>query len=130
MYVTDTHALVYYTDEKLKRLGKNARRVFQKAESNSALIYVPTVALWEVSQRLAEGTLTLSMAFDEWCHELDATGGFSIAALEWQDVHEARRFRFRDPFDCLIAGTAARLGMPLITKDARICESGLIETVW
>ena len=130
MYVTDTHALVYFADQKLTRLGKNARRIFQKAEDNESLIYVPAVVLWEVSQLLAKRSLKMMMTFEQWCHGLDTSVGFSIAPLEWQDVNEARRFRFKDPFDCLIAGTAARLGMPLITKDTQISESGIIETVW
>jgi PIN domain nuclease of toxin-antitoxin system len=130
MYVTDTHALVYYVAEKPSRLGKHARRIFQKAENHQALIYVPTTVLWEMSRRLAEGSITFSMPFDQWCRSLEAHAGFSVAALEWQDVDEARRFGFKDPFDCLIAGTAARLKMPLITKDTQISGSGRIETVW
>jgi len=30
----------------------------------------------------------------------------------------------------LIVGTALRLGMPLITKDEAIVDSGLVETIW
>jgi PIN domain nuclease of toxin-antitoxin system len=130
MYVTDTHAFVFYAGQRPNRLGKNARRIFHKAERHQALIYIPTVVLWEVSRRLVDGSLTLSMPFDQWCRALETNAGFSIAALEWQDVDEARAFRFNDPFDCLIAGTATRLGMPLITKDTQISESGQIETIW
>lgn len=130
MYVTDTHALIYHLDQKPARLGKNARRLFQRAEEGKALICVPSVVLWELNSRLAEGELVFSMPFDQWCRGLDKAQGFSISALEWQDVDEARQFPFKDPFDCLIAGTAARLAMPLITKDLEICDSGLIETVW
>ncbi len=50
--------------------------------------------------------------------------------LLWEDVNEARGLPFDDPFDCLIAGTAFRIGVPLITKDTVISESGLLETVW
>jgi PIN domain nuclease of toxin-antitoxin system len=128
--VTDTHAFVYYLDQKYTRLGKNARRLFENAEEAKALIYVPSVVLWELGIRMVEGDLVFSIPFDQWCRELDKARGFSIAALEWQDVHEARAFSFDDPFDCLLAGTAVRLGMPLITKDAEIRDSGLIETVW
>ena len=130
MYVTDTHALIYYVDQKLTRLGKNARRIFQNAEKDKALIYIPTVVLWEVSRRLAEGELIFSIPFDQWCRGIDKGHGFSIAALEWQDVDQARSFPFKDPFDCLVAGTAARMGLPLITRDAEICDSGLVETIW
>ena len=130
VYVTDTHALIYYVDQKPTRLGKHARRIFRDAEGGKALVYIPTVVLWEVSRRVVEGEMILSSPFDQWCRALDKTHGFSIAVLGWQDVDEARWLPFMDPFDCLIAGTAARLEMPLITKDAEICESGLLETVW
>src|SRR5262245_31247080 len=130
MYVTDTHSLIYYADRKLSRLGKDARRIFQKADNQKTLIWIPTVVLWEIAQRLDDGSMKLAMSFDLWCRHLNSSGGFSIAALEWEDVHEARRFPFKDPFDCLIAGTAARLRMPLITKDSQISESGLTETIW
>jgi PIN domain nuclease of toxin-antitoxin system len=122
--------LVYYLDQKLSRLGKNARQIFQNAEKGNALIYVPTVVLWEMSRRLAEGELVFPTPFDQWCRGLEKAQGFSITALDWQDVSQARGFPFKDPFDCLIAGTALRLGMPLISKDTEIRESGLIETIW
>jgi PIN domain nuclease of toxin-antitoxin system len=50
--------------------------------------------------------------------------------LEWQDVDHARHLPFKDPFDCLIAGTAMRLAMPLITKDTAMRESHVVETMW
>ena len=128
--MTDTHALVYYLDQKLTRLGKNARRIFQNAEEGNALIYIPTVVLWEMSRRLAEGDLVFSTPFDKWCRSVDKASGFSIAPLEWEDVDQARGLGFKDPFDCLIAGTAVRLGMPLLSKDAVISDSGLVETIW
>ena len=65
-----------------------------------------------------------------WCRALDSKQGFQIQPLLWEDVNEARGLPFDDPFDCLIAGTAFRIGVPLITKDTVISESGLLETVW
>ena len=53
----------------------------------------------------------------------------AIEPLEWQDIKEARLLPFRDPADCLIVGTAIRLGYPLITKDQEIVDSGLVETI-
>lgn len=35
-----------------------------------------------------------------------------------------------DPADRLIGATARALGMPLITKDQKILDSKLIETIW
>jgi len=36
----------------------------------------------------------------------------------------------RDPADRLIAATAIEFGTPLVTKDKRIRDSGVIETIW
>jgi PIN domain nuclease of toxin-antitoxin system len=55
---------------------------------------------------------------------------FSIVPLDWTDVDEARKLPFSDPRDRLIAGTAIRLDMPLITRDETITRSRLLETVW
>lgn len=130
MYVSDTHSLIYHAQSKPARLGKKARRLFLDAEDGKTVIYVPAVVLWEVWARVKEGDFNLPMRFDHWCHGLDASPGFAVAPLGWQVVDESRRFPFKDPFDCLIAGTAAHLGMPLITKDTNISDSRLIETVW
>jgi PIN domain nuclease of toxin-antitoxin system len=130
MYVTDTHALIWYTQPKKSRLGKRATSLFEEAERERTLIYVPSVVLWELADQLREGTLRLRQRFDQWCRALDAKQGFQIQPLLWEDVNEARGLPFGDPFDCLIAGTALRLGVPLITKDSAISESGLVETVW
>jgi PIN domain nuclease of toxin-antitoxin system len=130
MYVSDTHPLIYFAQKKSKRLGRKARRVFLDAEDGKTLVYVPAVVLWEIWARIREGDFTLPMRFDHWCRGLDASPGFAVEPLGWQIVDESRRFPFKDPFDCLIAGTATHLGMPLITKDGEIADSGLVETIW
>jgi len=130
VYVTDTHALIWYTQPKIKRLGKRAHSIFEKAEVDQVLIYVPTVALWEITDQLAQGAIGLPQRFDHWCRALESKRGFQIQPLLWEDVDAARSLPFDDPFDCLIAGTAVRLALPLITKDEAIRESGLVETIW
>jgi len=66
------------------------------------------------------------------CHAMIAAfPGLPIEPLGWEDVREARGLTtLVDPFDRLIAGTALRLEVPLLTSDERICRSGLVRTVW
>lgn len=128
MYVTDTHAFAYHVSGKVSKLGRHSRRLFADADLGKDLIYIPTIVLWEIGNRC--GLLYPSEKFDVWCRHLNEGPGYTIAALEWQDVNEARNLPFRDPADCLIVGTAIRLGFPLITKDQEITDSGLVETVW
>jgi len=40
------------------------------------------------------------------------------------------RLTAKDPADRLIAATAATRALPLVTKDARIEESGACEVIW
>lgn len=130
MYVTDTHSLVFYVEQKLTRLGKDARRIFESADDGKTVVYIPAPVLWEVSRHLADGKFAFPVSFTQWCRAIDKSDGFELASLDWQDVDEARRLPFKDPFDCLIAGTAIHLGMPLITRDSTIRESGVVETLW
>lgn len=130
MFVTDTHPLLYYTSGLRDRLGRAARRLFERADSGGALIYIPSIALWETARLAARGRIDLPLRFDHWCRSIEASDGFSVAALEWLDVDAARTLPFPDPYDCLIAGTALRMAMPLITRDEEIVRSGLVETLW
>jgi len=128
MYVTDTHAFVHYSQRKISKLGRQSRRLFRNADAGKILIYVPTIVLWEIVR--PPGLLLHPDRLDSWCRHLNEGPGYTIAPLEWQDVNEARHLPFRDPADCLIVGTALRLGIPLITKDQAIVDSGLVETIW
>jgi PIN domain nuclease of toxin-antitoxin system len=89
----------------------------------------PVAALWQHSLTVIANLLKVQECVN-WCRTLDSKPGFQIQPLLWEDVHEARVLPFDDPFDCLIAGTALCLGLPLITTDATISDSGLVETIW
>jgi PIN domain nuclease of toxin-antitoxin system len=130
MFVTDTHAIAYYAGRRLSKLGPRSRRVFHEAEQGKVVVYVPTPVLWEIADLAKVGVVELPSRFDHWCREIDARAGFIIEPLTWPDVDQAGHLPFRDPFDCLIAGTAIRLGCPLVTKDQSIVDSRLVETIW
>src|SRR5439155_22961392 len=117
MYVTDTHALIWYTQPKKSRLGKRAKSLFERAEEERALIYVPSVVLWELSDQLRLGTLRLLQRFVHLCCALGSKQGFQIQPLLWEDVNEARGLPFDVPFDCLFACTALCIDVPLIIME-------------
>lgn len=130
MYVSDTHAFVYFAQGKRALLGPRSRSLFIEADEGRCLIYVPAIVLWEVAILVARGYIQIPQRFDHWCRGIENSPGFAMAALEWLDVDEARKLPFSDPFDCLIAGSAIRREMPLITRDRAIMESGLVDTIW
>jgi PIN domain nuclease of toxin-antitoxin system len=130
VYVTDTHALVHHAFLSQPLPGKEARRIFEKAEAGKTIVFIPSVVLWEISLLTELGKIRLTQRFEHWCRSLDNKPGFSIVSLEWLDIKEARQLPFSDPMDCFIAGTALRLDAPLITKDREIADSNIVQTVW
>jgi PIN domain nuclease of toxin-antitoxin system len=95
------------------------------------LIYIPAVVFWEIALLNKIGKIKLAESFERWSAKLLSKNGFAIAHLETEIINEAVGDNFNnDPFDSVIAATARRLELPLITKDAAITDSNLVEIFW
>jgi PIN domain nuclease of toxin-antitoxin system len=128
-FLVDTHALVWFLSAPGK-LGRKAGRVFATLGTSSE-IHVSTISLWEVAVLHEQGRLRLSAGFSAWHEALALLPGVRIEPLVGTDIEEARSLpSLVDPFDRLIAGTALRLGVPLITRDRRIANERRLRVVW
>ena len=131
IYVTDTHALVFYVTGALRRMSPRCRTIFRRAEEERDRVHVPIVCFFEIALLLERGRLRSRFDFDAWHDLVAAQPGLPVERLGWEDVREARGLTaLVDPFDRLIAGTALRLEAPLLTNDERMRRSGLVRTVW
>ena len=128
-YLADTHALIWFLSAPGK-LGRKARQAFGALGTTSE-IHISTISLWEVAALHNAGHLRLRAGFSAWHESLAGLPGIRIEALSGADVEEARSLRnLVDPFDRLIAGTALRLGVPLITRDGRVAKERRVRVVW
>jgi PIN domain nuclease of toxin-antitoxin system len=132
--VADTHALVWYLlDDPDRRLSPGARTALERAESiNGIAVSVASVVdLWYVIR--TRGTFT-----DD---QLDQVLGLlrdPKTSLEAEPItldvtaafRQIPRDALGDPWDRFITATAMALDLPLVTRDRRIRESGLVETIW
>lgn len=131
VYVTDTHPLIWYAANQKAKLSKKALRVFEKAWANQAFIYVPPLVLWEIALLIKAGQIRLPQPFAQWAAALDIQPGFGVALLDAAVLETSLNVRINgDPFDEVIVATALTLDLPLITKDAAITDSQLVEVVW
>ena len=131
IYVTDTHPLIWYAANQKAKLSKRALRVFEKAWANQALIYVPTPVLWEIALLIKGGQIRLPQPFAQWAAALNSQLGFEIVLLDAAVLETALNVRVNgDPFDEVIIATALAMDLPLITKDAAITDSQLVEITW
>jgi len=130
LYVTDTHPLVWYASGQRGKLSKRAIRIFEDADRNTVLVYVPVMVLWEVSMLIRGRRIELRQPFDHWVQGLPRRG-FEVVPVDLPLVLEARWLIFsRDPFDVSIVATAKLKDLPLITKDENITGSGEVEVAW
>jgi len=128
--VTDTHALLFHA-ARSRRLGARARRFFEKAEQRQGLIYVPVAVAWEVTLLVQGGRVDLHRPVREFFADLFSNPSFQPHALDLEQVLQADDVHLRhDPFDALICAAALDLGLPLISRDVAIAESGRVRTIW
>lgn len=128
MILLDTHAWLWWAADRMKFSRKLQRRL-----ANERDLGVSAISCWEVGMLIERGRLKLRG---------DARTGIrdalSIARLRVIPVTDAiateagllgRRFH-GDPADRIIVATAMDLRAPLVTKDDRIRDSGLVGTLW
>ena len=129
--VADTHVIVWYLGGAVSRLGRGARRWLDRADGVNVEVCVSTVSLWEVALLEEAGRVRLPAGFTAWCDAIDAAPGLRVEPVVRADIERARDVRLlRDPNDRLIVGAALRLGVPLLTADTRVTDSGVVPVVW
>lgn len=123
----DTHAALWAIADD-PRLGGGARSLI--AGSNRSELIVPDIVLLEASFLLAKGRI----ADDDGPQALLSrlSDSFRIVPINPEVAHLATSLDLPhgDPFDRVIAATAKSIGIPLLSRDRRIAESGVVETIW
>ncbi len=130
-YVTDTQCLLWHLSED-RRLPRSVRRVLDAAEDGRAQVIVPSIVLVEAvfllqRQKVKEDVLTKLFELSE---QPDAN--FYVTPLDLAVVQALCSFgpaAVPELSDRIVAATALALGLPLLTTDSAMIDSGLIETV-
>ena len=128
MIMLDTHALIWAVADS-KRLSRTAAAAI-RAHKEDGLV-IAAITLWELAMLVvrgriqAFGTVEASVAlFAEGTIIRPITAEIASIAAQFP-----REFP-QDPADRLIAATARAEGLPLITRDERLHQSPLVQTIW
>ena len=131
MFVTDTHALVHHVTGRRKRLGQRARNVFDRVKRGKDRMLVPFTVLEEVMLLSEVGKIRLHLPFRDLVVALAQTDNFDLGVNDTQVLLEAAALTgMKDPYDRMIVAQTRVAGLPLITGDGAIHDSGLVRTVW
>ena len=128
--VTDTHALVFHAAGTGK-LGPRAAAFFDRCERRAAILYVPTIVIWECSLLARVSRINLRRTVRAFFDDLFSNPAYQPIDITPQQIYLADELRFnRDPFDALICATARTIDLPLITRDADIRGSSVVKVIW
>ncbi|NOT57049.1 MAG: PIN domain-containing protein [Deltaproteobacteria bacterium] len=126
-FVTDTMGLVLRLEQ--RRLGQQAKAIFEAVESGAATVHIPAFVLAEIlylseKRRISISLQTVADHCERFSHYKELPLSFAIvqSAAEITDIPELH--------DRLIAGTARSLSLDLITNDPVIQASAFVRTVW
>lgn len=129
--VSDTHALIWFAQGRLKKLGPAARRIFERADEGRATIFISVISLVEVAESVRAGRTTLTEGYGGWVDRLFSSRHFLPVDLTPAVVRRAEGlYAIPERGDRLIAATAAQLDCPLLTRDPEIAAAAGVETVW
>ena len=125
LYVTDTHALVWYI---LDTLPESANKVFTSAEKGESTIFVPTIVLAECFYLVEKGRVNFN--FDDLLKRIEMGKNFISTSLDLQVITLLPEIKIGELHDRIIVATAKILNAGLITRDRKIKEAEIVEIVW
>ena len=129
--VADSHAIVWYLQGS-SRLSERAARALAEAEANESIVVsvATLVDLWYVTQT------TRGVTVDDLAALRSAMSASPKVDLHPIDVAVADaatdipRDVLGDPWDRFILATARALRLQLVTRDQKIQQAELAETIW
>ena len=128
--VTDTHPLIFHASGG-GRLSRKAAALFERCEAGETIVYIPAPVVWECSLLARAGRITFGRKTEAFFQDLFSNPAYQPLDLTASQVFIADDLAFtHDPFDALIVAAARSLGLPLITRDRQIQDSGAVDIAW
>jgi PIN domain nuclease of toxin-antitoxin system len=129
--VLDTHAAILYF-HRPTQLSSPALQSIRRAIDRGEPLYVSVISLVETIYLVERGRLPLEALRRLEIGLKDAASGLVLQSVDEevaQTVHQVPRDIVPEMPDRIIAATALCMGLPLVTRGARIASAG-IKTIW
>jgi PIN domain nuclease of toxin-antitoxin system len=128
--IVDTQ-IVFWIAQVPELLSERARGAIDDARLRSEAICISDKTLWELAMMIQRGIVALKTTPRAFLLEVEQI--FRVlpinAAIAERSIQFSPRFP-KDPSDRIIAATAIVHGLPLITADEKILESGEVPCIW
>lgn len=131
-YVTDTHALIWHLTGDA-RLSPVARNAFVQADLGAGVIWIPGVVLVETVYLVEKARFPATL-IERMLDLVDPpSDNYVIVPLDAEVIRALQtigRDAIPDMPDRIIAASAKRLGLPLLSKDSVITAAPDVSVVW
>lgn len=126
-FVSDTMAVILWLEK--RRMPKNAKEIFSRAEKNEVKLYVPAMVVVEVGYLSEKKKIEISL------HSVVSyINKFENITLKVVDADVIQcAFKITDIpelHDRLIAAAGMQLNCPIITNDPKIIASQFVANIW
>ena len=125
-YVTDTHPLVWYLAN--EELPNNVDEIFKASERGDGIIFVPTIVLAECYYLSEKKKINLD--FEIILHTIEKSSNFLMTPFNIDIIRLFPKINIKEIHDKIIVATTKFLNATLITKDKKITDSKIVETLW
>ena len=124
MILLDTHVLVWLA-EGSQRLGEKTRKLIDEIFRDDGVM-VSAISFWEIAMLVRKNRLHVEMDLASWRDELIEMGLIELAITGEIGIKAAGLANFHgDPADRLIAATALKHSLTLITADKKLLKTAL-----
>jgi len=127
--ILDTHAWLFWIDNNLDLLGKNALELIQ----NESVLGVSVISCWEIGMLVNKQRIALNRDVQDWIDLALKYPKIEIVDLSPQIAILSTRLPgdfHGDPADRIIVASALKNNCPLISKDKQINNWGHVKTIW
>jgi PIN domain nuclease of toxin-antitoxin system len=126
-FLADTVSIVRHFS-RIGRIGERAKSLLQSADRGENKIAVSIMSVTEILY-LSEGRrIPLNLA--QFTEKMFALTNYRMVDIDLAVILEAQNVRGLELHDRIIVSTARVLGVPIITPDEQITDSGLVEVIW
>jgi PIN domain nuclease of toxin-antitoxin system len=131
-HVADTHTILWHLDND-SRLSATARSILSEADEGRGWVYVSAISLVEMVYLAERGRVAPTLVERAFDMMLPPDGSFSPVDVDIAIVRALQgvpRPAIPDMPDRIIVATALQRGRPLISRDERIRNAGVVPIVW
>jgi PIN domain nuclease of toxin-antitoxin system len=130
--IIDTHIFIWYITNPNK-LAYQASSALRQAVNNGYPIYLSTISIVEICYLTEKAKISPIVLENIKAEMNEINAGVKIIPLSPEislTLQQIPRQTVPEMGDRIIAATALYLGLPLVTKDHKIRELSIIQTIW